>query len=358
MFNILETYILKKFISIFFFILLGLSIIIGVVDFTNKTDIFINHNLTTTDILVYYCAFLPFIINFLTPIIIFISSVFLTFRISQRSEIIAMLSIGVSYKRFLKPYLICSLIIASFSFFLNGWILPKSNKVRIDYEDQLGFSFLISKPKYIHIKISPNEYLFIDRYRTTQNFGTNATIEKIENSQMIEKFYAEKISWLKEKNTWVFSNWIKKEITEWGEKINYGDSEERPVNLKPSDLNINPRLYEQLTLPELHNHIVELKNKQSNSLKYFLVEAYIRYMAPFAALILTFLGVLVSSKKMRNGAGKKLSLGVALAFIYIYMFLFSRNFAENNGGNMFLIIWTPNILFSIICYFMYKKVQK
>jgi lipopolysaccharide export system permease protein len=359
MIKILDSYIIKKFLVTFFGILAMLSIIIPIIDFIGKNETFIRNNMSFSNIMHYYSCFLPFFVNFLIPIIIFISVVFINSNFSQKSEIIAILSCGISFKRFLRPYLVSAFIISIFNFILMAWIIPKANITRIFYEDQLGFSLFSSNNKYIHIRISQDDYLYIEKYKSSTNTGINVTIEKIIENKVLEKFYAKEMKWSEEKKNWIFTFCTTRIMKENGEKIIKEEICERHINLSKNDVQVNPRLYETLSINDLHSYIKDLKKKESEFVKYFITELHVRYMAPFACFILTILGVTISSYRQRKGGkGLQISLGIALAFIYIYFFLFTRNYAENYGTNIFLYVWSANIIFSIICYIFYKKVPK
>lgn len=356
--NVLDRYILKKFIITFIAIILMLPLIVVLVDFANKNELFIRHEFSRTQILDYYRAFLPFILNFLTPIIVFITVIFITSRLAQRTEVIAILSSGVNYLRFMRPFLVGATLISLFSFVLMGWVLANANKKRIDYDDQIGISVFFVPAKYLHIRVSPTEYLYIEKYRSVANTGTNATIETILENKIVEKLYAKSVDWIEDRGIWIFRDWTLRVIDGTKENISQGVVLEKQLNIGPKDLAMNPRLYETQTLPELHRHIRELKTKQADSVRYFITEMNIRYMAPFASIILTVMGVLVASYKSRRGAGLQISFGIALAFTYVAMFLFTRGYAEVKGTNIFLTIWTPNLIFSLISYVIYKLVPK
>lgn len=355
---ILDRYILKKFIATFVAIILMLSLIVALVDFANKNDSFIRHEFSRAQVLDYYRVFLPFIVNFLTPIIVFITVIFITSRLAQRTEVIAILSSGMSYARFMRPFLLGAVLISLFSFVLMGWVLASANKRRIDYDDQIGVSVFFLPAKYLHIRVSPTEYLYIEKYRSVSNTGTNATIETILENEVVEKFYAKTVDWIEDRGMWVFRDWTLRVLGGMKENISQGSMIEKQLNIDPKDLAMNPRLYEMQTLPELLRHIRELKTKQADSVRYFITEMHIRFMVPFASIILTLMGVLVASYKSRRGAGLQISFGIALAFVYIAMFLFTRGYAEVKGTNIFLTIWTPNLIFSFITYVMYRLVPK
>ena len=143
--KILDRYILKKFLTSFVFILLIIVVVITFIDFAEKNENFTKNNLSYQEILDYYLAFIPFIANLITPIAVFITTVFVTSRLAQHTEIIATLSGGISFKRFMRPYFIGAGFIALFSFSLTGWIIADANKKKVAFEiqyiDKLNYDY-------------------------------------------------------------------------------------------------------------------------------------------------------------------------------------------------------------------------
>jgi lipopolysaccharide export system permease protein len=356
--KLLDRYILKKFLFSFLFILLLIILIITVIDITEKNDYFIKHKLTYRQIINYYYSFLPFMANMVTPITVFITTVFVTSRLAQRTEIIAILSGGISFMRFLVPYFIGSIIIAIGSFLLTGWILADANKKRVAFEIEYIDRPFRTSSKNIHIKLSEDTYLYVGYYRSYNNTGSDITIETIRDFQLIEKLSAKSMRWVAEKEQWELKDWVKREINGLDEKITHGAFQEIAFNLHPDDFSINPKLHEMLTLTELNAFIKKLKAKGTDNLNVFLTEKYVRYMSPFAAILLTFMGVVVCARKSRGGVGLQIAIGFILALVYIALFLFSKGAANVKGTNLVLTIWLPNILFSFVSLFLYKLTPK
>ncbi|MES2389930.1 MAG: LptF/LptG family permease, partial [Bacteroidota bacterium] len=133
--KILDKYILKKFLSAYFFVVLLMSAILIVIDFSEKNEDFIKTKPGLYRIFAeYYLNFVPYMANLLSPITIFIATVFVTAQLSGRTEIIAILSSGVSFRRFLYPYIMGAVLIGSGIYILNGYIIPRSNKTRVAFE--------------------------------------------------------------------------------------------------------------------------------------------------------------------------------------------------------------------------------
>lgn len=356
--KLLDRYILKKFLFSFLFILLLIILIITVIDITEKNDYFIKHKLSYSQIINYYYSFLPFMANMVTPITVFITTVFVTSRLAQRTEIIAMLSGGISFPRVLVPYFMGASLIAIGSFLLTGWILANANKKRVAFETQYIDSPFRTSSKNIHIKLGEDTYLYVGYYRSYNSTGSDITMETIRDYQLIEKLAAKSMRWVADKEQWELKDWMNRKIDGLDEKITHGASLEMAFNLHPDDFIINPKLHEMLTLTELNSYIKKLQAKGTDSLNVFLTEKYVRYMSPFAAILLTFMGVVVCARKSRGGVGLQIAIGFILALVYIALFLFSKGAANVKGTNLLLTIWLPNILFSFVSLVLYRLTPK
>jgi lipopolysaccharide export system permease protein len=356
--KLLDRYIFKKFLFSFIFTLCLIILIITLIDITEKNEYFIRHKLSFREIADYYYNFLPFMTNMVSPITIFITTVFVTSRLAQRTEIIAILSGGISFARFLVPYLTGAFLLAIFSFMLTGWILAGANKKRVTFEIEYIDSPYRSSSRNIHIKLASDTYLYVGYYRSYNGLGTDVTLETIRDNQLIEKISAKAIRWVEDTSKWQLKDWVCRKIDGLDEHITSGEAMDLTLNLHPEDFSINPKLHEMLTLTELDKHIQKLREKGTDNLNFFLTEKYVRYMSPFAAIILTLMGVVVSARKSRGGVGLQIALGFILALIYIAFFLFARGAANVKGNNLLLTIWMPNIVFSIITLILYKLTPK
>ncbi|GAB3339361.1 LptF/LptG family permease [Marivirga atlantica] len=352
--KLLDKYIIKKLLSTFIFVVLIILAIVVVIDYTEKNDDFMEHNLKLIDILPYYGAFIPWIANLITPITIFIATVFVTSRLAGHTEIIAMLAGGMSFRRFMRPYFIGASIIAVASFFLNSFIIPEANKTRIAFE-----AAYIQKPFYysdrdIHIKIAPETYAYMESYNNQRDVGYRFTLEKITNQELKAKLSARRIEWDSAKASWTIKDWELREIEGFKEFVSSGKEMDTVLNISPDDFESDKGLQETLTMTELNSYIGLLKERGADNVKVYLIERYIRYMSPFAAIILVFIGVVVSSRKTRGGTGFQIALGFVIAFVFIIFFIMSKAIAENSTMNPILAVWIPNIVFSCIGLILYK----
>ncbi|MBL3657535.1 LptF/LptG family permease [Fulvivirga sediminis] len=356
--KLIDRYILKKFLGSFLFTVFIIVAIIVVIDVTEKTDKYTEAQLSTLQVVGYYMDFIPWIANFITPLTVFIATVFVTARLAGHTEIIAILSSGVSFKRMMVPYLIGSILIALVSFVLTGWIIPNSNKSRVAFEiEYLKSKFFFDKTNY-HIQVAPNTYLYMRNYNNQSNTGYNFTLEKIKGTELTEKLSASRIKWDDKKNKWTLSNWELLELDGAKESLSEGRTMDTTLAIHPSEFENDYRSYDAMTINELDEHIAKLRMRGASNVEVFEVEKYTRFTSPFAVLILTFMGVIVSSKKTRGGAGFQIALGFTLSFVYILFFIMSKTIAEAGGLPPALSVWFPNILFGGISLLMYKYVPR
>jgi len=356
--RILDLYILKKFLSTFFFVVLLFVIVISVIDFTEKNDDFIKNHAPFIDILKYYLTFMPYIGNLLSPITVFIATVFVTANMAAHTEIIAILSSGVSFKRMMVPYIIGSVFIGLLTFVLIEWVIPNGNKKRVAFENQYvkdEFNFVGDNT---HFKIGPNTYAYILSYNNSMNIGYQFSLETVEGTTMTSKLKANRIIWQEKKQAWELDNYIIRKFDGEKEKLISGLKMDTVINLLPKDFGSQYLLHETFTMTELEDYITELRERGAENIEVYLTEKYERFTYPFAIVILTVIGVIVSARKTREGAGFQIAFGFLLAFIYILFVLMSRGLAGVGSIGPLLASWIPNIVFSGIGVIMYKTVPK
>ena len=354
----LDWYIIKKFLGAYLFVVLCLLAIICAIDFTDKNDDFIENDVPGKLIGMYYLTFIPFIASLITPITIFIASILVTSQLAVRTELIAILASGTSFLRIMRPYVAASMFLGLLSFFLNSYIIPDTNKFRINFEiDYLGKPYYFSD-RDIHIRIGPSSYIYMGHYNNTRDIGYKVTIETIDGLKLLEKLKASRIEWDTVTSKWKLMKWQKRTILEGFETFENGNQLDTLLNLSPEDFENKERMWETLTMPELNSYINLQKSRGADDVRFYQIEKYIRYMQPFGVTILTLIGLIVSSRKSRSGTGFQVALGLLIAFIYVLFYFFSRAIAEANAGNPILAVWFPNILFSLVGIVLYKTVQK
>jgi len=357
--KIIDWYILKKFLIAFFFIVILFVTIICIINLTEVNDDFIKHNLKALEILKYYVYYAPYMANLISPLIVFIATVFVTAKLASHTEIVAMLSSGVSFRRIMRPYFIGSSMLAILTFILVGWVIPDTSKFRVAFDIKYIKNPFYFEGRNIHFKVAEDTYVYMESYNNMNNIGYRFTIEKIKGTELVEKLKAEYITWQPNLNKWKVRYYeVHKFINERQELIYKGDELDTLLNLSPADFQSTYLLHEMLTLQELNKHISDLKTRGIEKIEIFLIQKYTIFTYPFAIIILTMIGVIVSARKSRGGAGFQIALGFLIAFVYIIFVVMSRSIAQAGSMDPLIAVLFPNIIFSVIGVVMYYTVPR
>lgn len=359
MFKILDRYIMKKFLGTFFYSLVLLISIIIVFDIQEKLDDFIEKKAPFEAILFdYYLNFAPYYANMFMFLFIFISVIFFTSKLAGNSEIIAILSAGVSFRRLLVPYLESAAILAALSFFLSAYVIPPANEVRLKFENIYIKGVYNNNDRNIHRQTAPGEFIYMQSYVASSNVGYKFSWEKFDGKELKEKLMSDYIVWDSVKTKWTINNYYIRYFNGDVDSVVSGRKMDTTLAILPKDFNQRLNQIETLTSPELHDYIDEQKMRGSSNIEALLVESYKRIAFPFACFILTIIGVTLSCKKVRGGIGINLGVGLALSFSYILFMQVFTEFAKGSSLPPLLAVWIPNIIYTIIGVVLYFKAPK
>ena len=358
--KILDWYILKRFLQTYVFVVLLIVLIVCVVDYTEKVDDFRKRSAPAAAIFFdYYLNFIPHWANLISPLMVFIATVFLTSQLASRTEIIAILSSGVSFVRLLVPYVLGALVLAAVSYYMVNYLIPRANKTRIAFELKYTKDAYSFTGRNIHLKVAPNVYAYLESYNTTNNTGYKFTLEEVRGNQLRQKLSADRIEWDTKKGKWAIYDYQVRSFDEQQrESLIPGARIDSTLNLKPSDFDSDFSLYETLTKPELNNYINLIQSRGADGVETYLLEKYARDTRPFAIVILTVIGVIMSARKSRRGVGWQVALGFVLAFIYILFYMLAKGVAESGALDPVLAVWLPNLIFAGIGVLLYNTIPR
>ncbi|MDX2188792.1 MAG: LptF/LptG family permease [Bacteroidota bacterium] len=358
-FKILDKYILRKYLSAFLFVVFIAVTVICVIDYTEKNEDFLTKKAPFKEIIfTYYFNFIPYLVNLISPILVFIATVFVTARLAGRTEIIAILSAGVSFARILRPYLIGSTFIAIIIFYMYGWVIPRASKIRHGFENVYVRGQFYYDKRNVHMRVGPKSYVYIESYNNTINAGYQVTLEIIDSNKLLEKISCNRILWLPDNQKWRLEMYRRHTFNGLQETQSRGDHLDTTLNLTPKDFETQHMLYEQLTIDELNAHIQLLEERGAEGVEPYKIEKYERFTYPFAIIILTIIGVIVSARKSRGGVGLQIALGFLMAFVYVIFVIIGRNIANVGTIDPSLSAWIPNIVFALIGLVMYIRLPK
>lgn len=358
--TILDKYIIRKFIGTY---LSALLVIIGIViifDISEKIDNFVQNQAPLDEIIfMYYANFIPYFINMFSPLFVFITVIFFTSKLAANSEIIAILSGGISFNRLLYPYILSAVFITIFSLLLNLFVIPPANKGRLAFENKYVKKQYVNTDRNIHYQINPGEFLYMESFSNFSKSGTKFTLEKMEGHKMISKLSAENAVWDSTSRSWQLYDFYHRKFDDRGvQTIIQGAQMDTVINLTYEDLSTRTNVVETLSYHDLNEMIAIQRLRGDKMVKYALIEKHTRFALPFAAIILTIMGVSLSSRKRRGGIGMNIGIGIALSFSYILFLRFSQMFVHSGVLPPFVALWVPNILYGAIAYLLYRIAPK
>ena len=355
----LDWYIIKKFLGTFFFSISLILIIVVVFDISEKVDDFFESQAPFRAILFdYYLNFIPYFGNLFSPLFTFIAVIFFTSKMAGNSEIISILTSGVSFNRFLRPFLLSAVLLCVLSFVLGNFIIPASNQLRLDFEYEYLKSPYKNRDKDIHMQIEPGTFIYIESYNIQKNIGYKFSIEDFENDELKRKLYSSYIEWDEQKEKWTIYNYIEREIDGLYEQISKGEQKDTVLNLRPNDFNFRLSMVETMNYYELNSFIDKEKMKGSKNLVFHLIEKHKRIAFPFATIILTLVAVAMASRKVKGGIGLHLGIGLLISFSYILFMQISTTFATNGDLSPIVAVWVPNLMFSLLALYLLRKAPK
>lgn len=330
-----------------------------VFDISEKVDDFFESDAPLRSILFdYYLNFIPYFGNLFSPLFTFIAVIFFTSKMAGNSEVISILSSGVSFNRFLRPFLFSAIFLCVLSFVLGNFIIPPSNQSRLDFEYEYLKSPYKNRDKDIHMQIEPGTFIYIESYNIQKNIGYKFSIEKFQDDELKRKLYSNYIQWDEQKEKWTIYNYIEREIDGLYEQIEKGEQKDTVLNLQPQDFNFRLSMIETMNFFELNSFIEKEKMKGSKNLVFYLIEKHKRIAFPFATIILTLVGVAMASRKVKGGIGLHLGFGLLISFAYILFMQISTTFATNGDLSPLIAVWIPNIIFSLLAIYTLRKAPK
>lgn len=363
--KIIDRYILLKYLTTFFFCIILFTAIVIVIDISEKTDNFTKSHLSAYQIMTdYYFGFIPRIDAMLFPLFVFISVIFFTSKMAGRSEVIAILSSGVSYRRFMLPFIAGGLILSSMLWFGYRYVVPHANKKWGDFEKRyidIDGAAALANSSYkqnIYFKLDQNSYIGIRGYDTISKTGNGFFMQEFKDNKLVYNLRASNFNWDTAAKQWKLLNVSERMLAEINERVFNYPQKMMNYNFKPIDLRKDNYLKDQMTTPDLQQFIKKEKVRGSNELSELEVERYNRDAIPVSVIILTIIGAVLASRKVRGGSGAHIALGVVLSMVYILFSRFSVVFATKGSFPPVLASWLPNITFGILAIILYRRAAR
>ncbi len=363
MLRIIDRYIIKKYLSTFFFVALIFTAISVAIDFSDKVEDFIEEPVTKIQIIKeHYINFVLFINGMLWPIFAMISVIFFTSRMASDSEIISILNAGVPYRRMLRPYLIAASIITTLLLLGNHLLIPLGNKVRLDFEHKYIYKFSDKgKKSDVHLFIGPDVKVYAHNWAQSDSSINRFRMERIKDGEVTWILEANRAKWKGEPNKWQLEDYSIRTFSGNAETfIKKKNTEvlDTAFNLYPNDFSQFVTDKDTYSTPVLYSIIAEKRQRGLSNTRAYEIELHRRTADAFTIIILTIMGFTIAGRKVRGGIGLHLAIGIGLGAIFVFLSRFSATFATSYNFPILLGVWIPNLIFGLISVQLLRTAQK
>ena len=351
----LDRYIIKKFLGTYIFMISLIISIAVVFDINEKIDKFMSNSAPLKEIIFnYYFNFIPYYANLFSPLFIFLAVIFFTSKMANNSEIIAILSNGIGFKRLMKPYMISALILAVIAFLLGGYVIPPANKTRIEFENK----YIDPRQRKvgdsdIQFMIAPGTIAYFGSFDIASNTGYNFSIDKFDSLQLVSRLTAQSIRYDSVYH-WTIQNYQIRDFDGLRETTKTGSTIDTTMQIVPNDFIIAATDQQMMTSPQLRRHIKSQKERGMGNIQPFQIEYHTRIASALSAFILTLIGAALSARKVKGGMGLNIGIGLALSMAYILFMTISSSFAVSGVMSPMIAAWVPNLIFIGIAVYLYR----
>lgn len=355
----IDWYIIRKFLGTYFYSILLLTVIIIIFDISERIDDFLEKEAPLKAIIFdYYLNFIPYFVNMFSSLFTFIAVIFFTSRMASNTEIVAILNGGISFRRMLWPYFLSTLFLTVLSFVLMNYVIPFTNRGLREFEKKYIKNQFVVRDMNIHMQINAGTFIYVENYNNLANTGYRFTLERFDSTGIQLKIKSDLIRWDSATRKWKMTEYLIRRFHAKGEDLSSGHFLDTTFAFTPNDFTTDIEDAKIMTYNQLSRFISTEKLRGSKLANQFDLERYKRITFPFANLVLTFIGVALSSRKVRGGIGMHLGMGIGIAFTFILLQQVTSVFALFGNVPASVALWIPNILFSIVALILLRLAPK
>ena len=360
-FKILDRYILGKFLMTFFFAIAMILVIVVLFDYVEKVDDFTELHAPLSAILFdYYLNFIPYFANQFCSLFTFIACIFFTSKLAYQTEIVAMLSGGMSFRRLMWPYFLGALIIGAMSLTLNLWVIPVTQQKIVAFEAMYNKRRQnVQFDRHIYRQIEPGIFAYVRSYQHGSKRASFFALEQYEEGSMVRSLEAADVTFDPDTKRWSAQRYTTREFDSLeNETFTQYRNLDTLINLEEAELGVVNQLIKTMNIHDLNDFLAQQRAKGSDTINIIQVEQHARFAYPLGTFILTLIGVSLSSRKVRGGTGLHIGIGITLCFSYIMLTRVFEEFAKGGSMPTMIAVWLPNIIFLIIGIYLYRKAPK
>lgn len=357
--KIIDKYILKRYLATFFVMLFLFIPIAIVIDVSEKINKILANKVPFVEVAYYYLNFTVYFANLLFPIFLFLSVIWFTSKLANNTEIIAILSSGISFTRFLRPFMIGATIISILALLLGFFIVPKSSQVYNNFRyTYMKNNKQTRETTNVYREINPGEFIYVSNFNTSSKLAFDFSLKKFKNEKLDFIITADRLKWNASDSTYTMFNYAKRTVGDLDDRLEMAQKKDTVFKFDLEDLTPVIYIAETLTLGELNEFIDKERERGSSNIDMYLVVLYRKYSLPVSAFILTVIAVAVSAMKRRGGMGMNLAIGIGLAFTFIFFDKIFGTLAEKSSISPFIAVWLPNFVFGILAVYLLRNAKR
>lgn len=356
-----EWHIVKRLLNGFVFFVGALIVFFIVLHWVEYSDDFLDRGATIREVFtVFYPNYIPEIIRLTSPLALFLSCIYITGTLAQELQLIALQTSGVSLYQLMRPYAGVGLFVTVFMFGFNGWVVPKTNEVVVEYENEyLNPNRRTIKTSEIHRRNGPNSILAVGYYDVDNMRAHNVSLQTIEGrSQLAARLDAEQMEWIDSLGTWRMEDVTRRRFTAGGQQFKQTVSSlDTTLQVYPRDLARSKNDVAAMTIPAAAEYLDALHRSGVGNLERPLVAYYNKFAYPFANLILLLIGVPIASVRRRGGQAVRFAVGLFTAFVYLSIQKLAEPFGYAGALSPILTAWLPHATFALValCLLWYTR---
>lgn len=358
--QIIDRYIMRRFLGTYLFAIGLIIMIVVIFDAAEKIDDFLEGHAPVSAILLdYYVNFIPYFVNQFSGLFTFIAVIFFTSKMAYDTEIIAILSSGVSFRRLMWPYFVSALLITVLSLSLNLFLIPEANARRLAFEAKYMGKHKSAYEPHIYRQLEPGTFVYIRGFQDKSKVAEYFAVESYDGGNIVSTLEAQNVRFDTVTGRWKASKYFTRHYE--GEReilTKYTTPLDTAINLIAAELGRTQNLVQTMNSVRLRCFIRQQQAKGSDMVPIFQIEAYSRWAYPLSTFVLTLIGVSLSSRKVRGGTGLHIGVGITLCFTYIVLMRFTGEFAKGGMLPPVIAVWLPNVIYAAIGVYLYRQAPK
>ena len=357
--KILDWYILKRYIFTFFMMLL-LFIPIGItVHLAEKIGKILENEVPFAEVMLYFLDFTIYFAHLLFPLFLFLSVIWFTSKLANNTEVIAFLSSGVSFARFLRPYLIGAFVVAILSIVLGLYLAPSASEGFNDFSYKyLKKGRTAVENTNVYRQLNDNDIIYVSSFDVKNKIGRNFVFEHFEDNKLVYKIDANNIKYIEKDSIYRLTNYVKRKVGEVNDIIEESKSKDTIFSFDVDDLTPVIYIAETLGYKELNEFIEKEELRGSSNIGRYKLVKYRKWSLPVSVFILTIIAVAVSSIKRRGGMGVNLAVGICIAMVFVFFDKIFGVMAEQSDFPPVIAVWFPNFIFGILALYLLRNAKR